>query len=170
MHHLPPPFLCLALLCAASAARAQEAAPAVPHELAEAQRVVRDPGPNPLLLTSGAATFAFGYGAAAWVGATSTLSTDRPLLLPFAGPWLALATRGPCEGTTGGICGHERTYDGLLVADGLVQLAGVAQIALAFLRRDLRTVHEPVATTTRWKITPTRASGGGLAIAAVGDF
>lgn len=160
----------LALLTAVAPARAGEPAPAAPHELAGTQHVVRDPGPNQLLLASGAATFAFGYGAAAWVGATSSLSTDRALLLPFAGPWLAFATRPPCDGATGGICHHEATYDGLLVADGLVQLAGVAQIALAFVRRDLRTVQEPLATTARWNITPTRTSGGGLAIAAVGDF
>ena len=160
------PIVCLSVLTAAIAARAD----AAPHEVGETRGVVREGAPNPLLLTSGAATFAFGYGAAAWVGATSTLSTDRALLLPLAGPWLALATRAPCDGATGGICGHETTYDVLLVADGLVQLAGVAQFALAFVRRDLRTWREQKATAARWNIIPTRTPGGGLAIAAVGHF
>jgi hypothetical protein len=163
-------LLLVSLFSTASVARAADPSPAEPHEVVPTRHVVTDVGPNRLLMASGAATFAFGYAGAVWVGATSTLATDRPLLIPFAGPWLALATRAPCGGETSGVCGHEATYDALLIADGLVQVAGIAQIALAFLHRDLRPAAEPVIHGARVHVTPARTAGGGLAIAASGAF
>jgi hypothetical protein len=119
---------------------------------------------------SGAATFAFAYGGAPWVGATSTRSSDRPRLVPFVGPWLALATRGACGGESGRDCGPETTYAGLAIADGLVQAAGVVQIALAFVHGDLRYAKDPAVSpsrasrSTRVSLTPTRTPRGlGLA-------
>lgn len=179
MRLFTPALLTLALSTAVTQARAGDAEPATPHEPAETRQAVREGEPNRLLLASGAATFAFGYAGAAWVGATSSLSSDRALLVPFAGPWIALAARPACDGSSSGVCGHETTYDGLLIADGLVQFAGVAQIAVAFFRRELRAVEEPVvhASVSRFtrvfrvfRVTPARAAGGGLAIAASGTF
>jgi hypothetical protein len=160
----------MAALTASATATAAEPAPAEPHT-AEPRMKVVDMGPNRLLLAAGAATFAFAYGGSLWVGATSSRSTDRPLLVPFAGPWFALANRGTCgDGGSGRACGPETTYSALLIADGLVQAAGAVQIALAFLHRDLRSAKEPIIDTARLSITPARTSGGGLALAALGTF
>ena len=131
-----------------------------------------DAGPNRLLLATGAATFAFSYGGAAWVGLTSSRTADRPLLVPFAGPWIALNAHvaGAC-GALGGTCGQEAAYSGLLIADGLVQAASAVQIALAFVHRELRETSTPLARrTAHVSVAPARAPGGGLALAAFGEF
>lgn len=163
---------CLLLLSVSSTATSSARAdppPAQPHEAPELPPVVAKGGPNALLLTSGSATFAFGYAGAAWVGATSTLDTDRSLLFPIAGPWVALEARAPCGGDVGGVCAHETTYDALLIADGIVQLAGIAQIALAFMHRDLRSDEAPIVGA-RVHVIPSRTAGGGLGMAASGMF
>jgi hypothetical protein len=128
-----------------------------------------DAGPNRLLLATGAATFAFAYGGSLWVGATSTRSSDRPLLVPFAGPWLSLLSHPAC-GSGGAPCGQETTYAALFIADGLVQAASAMQIALAFLHRDLRETHEPLVRAARVTLAPSRSAGGGLGLAAIGEF
>jgi len=113
----------------------------------------------------------FSYGGAAWVGLTSTRSADRPLLVPFAGPWIALhAHVAAACGQLGGPCGQETAYSGLLIADGLVQAASAVQIALAFVHRELHETSEPVMRTAHVGVAPARAPGGGLALAAVGEF
>jgi hypothetical protein len=89
--------------------------------------------------------------------------------VPFAGPWVALGTRGSCGGG-GSPCGQETAYGALLVADGLVQAASAVQIALAFVHRELRTSTEPLVRTARVTFAPTRPSGGGLGFAAIGQF
>jgi hypothetical protein len=169
MRRAPAILLGSMLLTAGTVARAADPPARVRPDSAATPPVAPETGPNRLLLASGAATLAFGYGGAAWVGATSSLETDRLLLLPLAGPWLALATRAPCDEPSTGVCGHETTYDGLLVADGLVQIAGVVQVALAFLRRDLRRAVEPSLFGGHMRVAPARAAGG-LAIAATGTF
>lgn len=132
------------------------------------QTTLVDSGPNRLLLATGGASFAFAYAGAAWVGATSSRSADRPLLIPFAGPWVALRAHvaAACDATTTP-CGQQTTYAALTVADGLMQAAGAVQIALAFLHRDLQEAREPVA---RMAIAPSRPPGGGLGVSAVGEF
>ncbi|MDB4936164.1 MAG: hypothetical protein JWP87_3136 [Labilithrix sp.] len=169
--YLPRLLLSIAALTS-TAATASAAEPSVgePHS-AETRAKLVDMGPNRLLLATGAATFAFAYGGSLWVGATSTRSSDRPLLVPFAGPWLAFARRGSCDADGGSRpCGPETTYAALLVADGLVQAAGVVQIALAFLHRDMRSAKEPLVNTARLSIAPARTTNGGLGIAAAGAF
>jgi hypothetical protein len=154
-------LLTLALFGFSGAARAE--GPAVP----EGSSRVIDAGPNGLLLATGAATFAFAYGGSLWVGATR--SSDRPLLVPFAGPWIALGAHGACGGG-GAPCGQETTYAALFVADGLAQAAGAVQIALAFLLRDLRDTHDPLVRSARITVAPSRPAGGGVGIAAFGEF
>ncbi len=147
------------------------ASPLTAHAADDSATVVQA-GPNRLLLATGAATFAFSYGGAAWVGLTSSRTADRPLLVPFAGPWIALNAHvaGAC-GALGGACGQEAAYSGLLIADGLVQAASAVQIALAFVHRELRETSAPwVRRTAHVSVAPARAPGGGLALAAVGEF
>jgi hypothetical protein len=145
------------------------AAPAVEPMAGEARTTVVDVGPNRLLLATGAAGLAFAYAGSLWVGATSTRTSDRSLVVPFAGPWLALGTRGSCGGGVSP-CGQETAYGALLVADGLVQAASAVQIALAFFHRELRTSTEPVIRSARVTLAPTRPSGGGVGFAAIGQF
>lgn len=163
MHRLLALLLVLAALGHGSAARAEGSS------VSDAVPRVVDAGPNRLLLASGAATIGFAYGGSLWVGATSTRSSDRPLLVPFAGPWIALGAHGSCGGG-GTPCGQETTYAALFIADGLVQAAGAVQIALAFLRRDLRDTHDPLVRSARVTVAPSRPAGGGLGLAAVGEF
>lgn len=145
--------LVAAVACAAPSAAAGETAPfAAPPERA---------GPHRLLLTTGLATFGFGWSAALYVGATSTRDTDRGLVVPLAGPWIALGARGACEG---GACGDEGTYKALLVADGVVEAGGAAQMILAFALREsrtdrTRTIEPPLA----WSIGPMRGGAGAIA-------
>lgn len=119
-------------------------------------------GPSRLLLTTGAATFAFGYLSALYVGATSAAESDRALLLPFAGPWAALAARDRCA--TEEECGTDPTYRTLLVADGIVQAAGAAQVALAFVFREVVPAQDPRikpgAAVSSLQISPARMRGG----------
>jgi hypothetical protein len=160
------------LLAGGGSAHAQAPAvvePATEPMTAERRATVVDMGPNRLLLATGAAGLAFAYAGSLWVGATSTRTSDRPLVVPFAGPWVALGTRGSCGG--GGLpCGQETAYGALLVADGLVQAASAVQIALAFLHRELRTSTEPVIRSARVTLAPTRPSSGGVGLAAIGQF
>lgn len=135
----------------------------------EARTTVVDMGPDRLLLATGAAGLAFAYAGSLWVGATSTRTSDRALVVPFAGPWVALGTRGSCGGS-GSACGQETAYGALLVADALVQAASAVQIALAFIHRELRTRAEPVLRSARVTLAPTRPSGGGVGFAAIGQF
>ncbi len=135
----------------------------------EPRSTIVDMGPNRLLLATGSASFAFAYGGSAWVGATSSRAFDRPLLIPFAGPWVALAARGAC-GESGIPCGQQTTYAALLAADGLVQAASVVQIALAFLHRELGVTNEPVLRSARVTLAPARTAGGGVGLAAIGEF
>ena len=163
MRRTPSLLLSLAVLGCAGAARAD-----VPT-FSNTRPAVVDAGPNPLLLAAGAATFAFAYGGSVWVGATSTRASDRPLLVPFAGPWLALGAHGGCS-SGGAPCGQETTYAALFVADGLVQAAGAVQIALAFVRRNLRDTRDSPVRSARVTVAPSRPAGGGVALAAVGEF
>jgi hypothetical protein len=157
----------LSVLASAGAARAAE--PTLEPPELEPRTTIVSAGPDRLLLATGAATFAFAYGGSLWVGAMTTRSSDRALLIPFAGPWVALGARGTC-GESGVPCGQQSTYAGLLITDGLVQAASAVQIALAFLHRELRQKPDPVIRTARVTLAPSRPSGGGLALAAVGQF
>lgn len=89
-------------------------------------------------MATGIATLGFSHSVSAWVGATSPHESDRFLLVPAVGPFLALAQREGCE------CATEPTYEGLLVASGALQLAGLAQIAFAFVKRERREVERPL--------------------------
>jgi hypothetical protein len=113
---------------------------------APASRVrIEDRGPNRLLLATGIATLGFSFAVSGYVGATSPRESERFLLVPAIGPFIALAERESCGGQPSSVsCNAESTYQGLLVASGAMQLAGVAQIALAFVTRERREIERPV--------------------------
>ena len=165
MHRTAAILLSVAILGHAEIARAADPADAA----TEPRAAVVDAGPSRLLLATGAASFAFAYGGSLWVGATSTRASDRALLVPFAGPWIAFGTHGAC-GESGAPCGQEATYAALMIADGLVQAASAVQIALAFVHRDVRETREPIVRSARVTVMPSRPAGGGLGLAAVGEF
>jgi hypothetical protein len=74
---------------------------------------------NPPVFAAGAAVFGSAYTASAIVSATSTHAGADHLAIPIVGPWLALRDWGK--------------PDALLVADGILQLAGVAAIIHSFV-------------------------------------
>lgn len=149
------PSLVLALLLLPGSAFGEESkattepmeSPAGTHE-----RVVVDNGPNRLLLTTGFVTIGFAYAMSAYVALGSHHASEKWLYVPVAGPWVAFARPD----------GLDATSRALLVADGLVQLAGVAQLAAAFVTRELKERDRPI-------IVPLRVEGGAGA-AAVGTF
>lgn len=156
------PFLFAVLLGAAgvlspTVARAEEA------QEAPASRVrIEDRGPNRLLMATGLATFGFSYSVSAYVGAASQRESDRFLVVPAAGPFIALVERDACGTAATGACTNEMTYEGLLVASGVMQLAGLAQIGLAFITRERREVERPL-------VMP-QALRGGAGLGAVAQF
>ena len=165
MRALVPIAFLGATLAAAADARADSKATTSPTTPTTAEKPERatsafvDAGPNRLLLGTGITTLGFAYGIAAYVGATTERSSERWLIVPFAGPWLALANREGCAETGTTPCDVDPAFRGLLVADGLLQLAGAAQIALAFVKRERRDV----------TFLPSRVPGG-AGLVALGTF
>jgi len=80
---------------------------------------------NAPVFATGAVMFAATYAASAVACATGDGTSD--LLIPFAGPWLALDQRPACDVTTRA-CDHETTMKMLLVGDGILQAAGLLGI------------------------------------------
>lgn len=124
--------------------------------------VVEDRGPNQLLLATGVATLGFSYAVSGWVGATSSRASERFLLVPVAGPWLALSRRETCGERPAVPCDIEPTYDALFVVDGVLQGLGLAQVAYAFVKREKREVERP-------SVVPLSIPRG-AGVAAVGTF
>jgi hypothetical protein len=155
MRGLALPILVASALTAADARADSKATTA--ESLRDDPHVI-DGGPNRLLLATGLATLGFAYGISAYVGATTERGSERWLLVPVSGPWLALARREGCAEVGATPCDVEPTFQGLLVADGLIQLAGVAQLALAFVKRERRETQAAVARTV--SLLPARMPGG----------
>jgi hypothetical protein len=90
-------------------------------------------GPNTKLLLTSAVVFGAGYVPAAGVGIFSDRTSDRPLLVPVVGPWIALGgfscADAPCSSP-----GLDRA---LMVGSGLLQGLGAAgAIASIFVPED----------------------------------
>lgn len=147
-----------ALLAPATAAAAVGAEG--PDAVASVQ--LEDHGPNRLLLATGIATLGFTYGVSSYLGVTSARESDRWLLVPFSGPFVAVARREPCGERPAIPCDTEPTYKALLIVDGGLQLAGAALIALAFVKRELRETPRPLVMPL--------AMRGGAGVAAVTVF
>lgn len=93
------------------------------------------------LVVGGATVLALGYAPAAYVGAVSPRSTDRVLMIPIAGPFLALSTRSHCAPPPGAemlpvdACIEEKVTRAALVAGGAVQSLGAVLLALGLPTR-----------------------------------
>jgi hypothetical protein len=102
---------------------------------------------------------------------TSERPSDRRLVVPFAGPWLAFADRGDCGPGTTRDCNTEKAYNGLLIVDGVVQALGGLTFATGFLSPRVHTY----TTTTRvraspeFRIAPT-VGAAGYGLGAIGTF
>lgn len=110
----------------------------------EVRTTYEDAGPNRLLLATGLATLGFAYSVSAWVGLTSPHESERWLVVPFVGPWAAIAQREQCGESPLVPCATDSAYIALLAVDGALQLAGIAQIALAIVKRERREVERPL--------------------------
>ncbi|HEY4105392.1 MAG TPA: hypothetical protein VGM44_15950, partial [Polyangiaceae bacterium] len=82
---------------------------------AQSDTVVERGGPSRAMLGSGIATFGISYGVAAVVGVTSSLDADRRMIVPIAGPWMALSGRGGCGDGTPRSCDAATTDKVLIV-------------------------------------------------------
>lgn len=148
-------MLALAALTAPAAAHAEE-------EAVAPRARMEDRGPNRLLMATGIATLGFSYSVSAYVGATSPRASEQWLVVPLLGPWVALARREECGESPAVTCDTEPTYKALLLADGAMQLAGVAQIAFAFVKRELRDTERPLVMPI--------AVRGGAGVGALATF
>jgi hypothetical protein len=86
---------------------------------------------NPAFAVLGLVTLAVGYAPSLYVGATSSLTADRVLLVPVLGPWIDLATRPSCttdnaiKDTSGlDTCSPERVAKAGLIAAGSLEALG----------------------------------------------
>ena len=171
------PIALAAIACAIpTRARAEEASTEMPMswvmktEVKGGEVVNETRGPNHRYLTYGLVGFGVGYGLAAIVGATSPRDEDRRMLLPLFGPWLALADRGDCgREITDKPCTREGTYKVLIVADGLLQLAGAASIVAAFVYPETRYETKTIDVSGRVRVMPT-PMGQGVGLVASGWF
>ena len=147
-------------------------AAADPSETAQASSVVprrpddtfKERTPNVDLVASGLFTLGIPYVVSVIAANGSAREGDLALYAPIVGPWLDLANREGCPGTS---CNGETLYKTLLVADGILQGTGALEIAMGFLFPLPHSVN--TASLTRLRMVPNVArTGGGLT--AVGVF
>jgi hypothetical protein len=121
------------------------------------------------LMLTGLLTFGASYAPAAYVANESSLSLDRKLTVPFAGPWMDLLSRPGCGPT--GSCGGETAYEALLMFDGFFQvLSGIEVLAglVEMSQDDSPSKRTPKAEALR--VTPSSMGAGGYGLAAFGKF
>jgi hypothetical protein len=126
--------------------------------------VVQETRPDANLIGSGVLLLGLSYGASVIIGATSGRQEDKHLYVPVAGPWIDLARRAPCLDDS---CPHETGNKILLVADGIIQGAGLLQILGGFLFPETRYVTH--IASRRVHVAPV-AGPGGVGISASGVF
>jgi hypothetical protein len=119
-------------------------------------------GPNTSLMSSGLVTFGVPYVASVVVGVKSSNGSDRNLLVPVAGPWIALERRQGCPG-----CAAEMANKALLIGDGILQGLGALQIMGALVFPETRVVRTRALQLT---ITPASVGGTSPGVAAFGTF
>jgi hypothetical protein len=144
-----------------------QAAPVTPFEYAPRSDVVvrEEAVPNAGLILSGSLMLGITYTSSLIVGASSERDSDKHLYVPLAGPWIDLADRGGCDDAGGTGCDNETRNKVLLVADGIFQGIGAAQIVggFAFPRRRV------VAKTADVRIVP-NVGRAGYGLTASGTF
>jgi hypothetical protein len=145
--------------------------PVAPAGPTRGETVTERGGPSRSELGSGILTLGLTYGASVIVEAESPVAADHKLFIPVVGPWMALANRPGCGGSTGPSCGTETAYSVLIVADGIGQALGSLMIIGAFLNPETVT-HSSVSldtTKTEFHLLPTSV-GSGYGMTALGTF
>lgn len=122
---------------------------------------------NMPLIYTGAAAFAAGYVPAAAFGAFSDRDSDRSLLAPLVGPWIALGERD-CSGGDAP-CSNEGLDKALMITSGVVQGAGVVAVALGLFIKPPERTALPIATAPKVHFTP-MSFRAGAGVGAVGTF
>lgn len=97
--------------------------------------------------TVGTAMFVASYAASAVVAGTSDHEGADRLYIPVAGPWMALNDWNTCNGTQL-LCTSSSTDKALLIADGVVQAAGLVVM--------LDGLMDPTATGSRMVVADTK--------------
>lgn len=157
-----------AVLFASAPALAQPVTVVTPAEPAPQTEVVTDNW-NAQVFASGAVLFGATYGASVIAASTTDRSEDNRLFVPVLGPWLDLNDRGDCPVAEQN-CDTETSIKVLLVADGVLQAAGILTMAdaLIFPSHSHRTV-----TTVSYKgvnVAPTRVGSTGHGLSFSGHF
>jgi hypothetical protein len=135
------------------------------------ETVTQRGGPSRVALAGGVVTLGVTYGAGALVAATSDRDADHRMLVPVAGPWMALFNRGNCGGMTGRYCDMEMTGKVLIIADGIGQALGAAMIIGAFLNPEILTTPQVVkAEKPSVHLTPVSFGRDGYGMLARGTF
>ncbi len=137
----------LTLLVEAPRAQAQQQPQTQPVQTAPAPVVVQprtpryeyETGPDPKLLRNGLWTLSVTYGASIVVAVVSPRASDDYLFIPVAGPWIDLSRRDddPQRDTK-----YEVLNKALLIADGVAQALGAANIALSLIFPETRLVEQ----------------------------
>jgi hypothetical protein len=122
---------------------------------------VEERGPNPALLSGGAALFGLPYAGSVMIAAASGSDADARLYIPVMGPFLALAARPSCGDY--GCPPGETASRVLLVGDGILQTVGVLQMAGALMFPETRRVTRTV------RVAP-MIGAGTVGLTAAGAF
>ena len=138
--------------------------------------------PRKGLITTGAILLAVPYGISASIAASSKHDGDTALLIPVAGPFIDLSTRGTdCSPSTpvynSSSCDTQEsnsrfalTFDGLSQATGAVLLI----LGLAWQQQVLERDDAPLVgrsrPTFKWALAPRSLGGHGIGLGVIGQF
>jgi hypothetical protein len=114
---------------------------------------------NAGVFSSGAVLFGGSYLASVIVAGSSDHPGAERLYVPVLGPWLALGDWGNCNVSNPG-CDSNTSDKVLLVADGIVQAAGILTMLDGLVFPSER-AHAHVVADTKVHVTPT---GNGMAV------
>ncbi|MFI5296759.1 MAG: hypothetical protein ACHREM_01565 [Polyangiales bacterium] len=129
-------------------------------------------GRDRVLLTTGILTLGLSYGAAFVAAGESSLNTDLNMVIPLAGPWLALTDRGGCGAGAIRTCSAQTTESAFIIADGIAQAIGALMIlgSLALPNATTDSSSKVSIPTTSFRLTPASMGSGAYGLLAVGQF
>lgn len=139
----PPPPMAATPPPVAAAPPPVVAAPPQVVAAPQRPRYEYETGPDVSLLRNGLWTLSVMYTTSVVVAVVSPLPADDYLYIPVAGPWLDLSHRDEQDND-----GGEILNKALIVADGVIQALGAANIVLSFIFPETRLV-EQVKRPTR---------------------
>jgi hypothetical protein len=125
--------------------------------------------PNPLLITTGAVTFAVPYGFSVFAAAASNLAADKWLYVPVVGPVGDFIQRYTCQ--SGGCRGNMNNAGMGLALSFVGQVAGVGILIKALIDPPNGYAVPPATADNKLRVhfAPTSYAGGG-GLQAYGDF